>query len=229
MLTITATTEWQKAHPGAAIGLLEFSGPDNSKTSDALNERKREIEAQLRKQYQGFSRQNFLALPAMAAYDRYYNRFDKTYHVLLQVESIVLKGKSLPNVSPLVDANFMAEVESLVLTAGHDVKKLQGSVVMDVSREGDHMTQMNGAQKDIRAGDMIMKDAGGICCSIIYGQDNRSPISPETSHVLYVAYVPAGVPQESVEAQLSGIEKYIRLFSPSAILEQRRLLKAGPA
>jgi DNA/RNA-binding domain of Phe-tRNA-synthetase-like protein len=229
MLTISATTEWQKAHPGAIIGLLELSGIDNSKVSDALNERKREIEARLRKQYQGFRRQDFLALPTMAAYDGYYNRFDKTYHVLLQVESIILKGKSLPNVSPLVDANFMAEVESLVLTAGHDVKKLQGSAFMDVSREGDRMIQMNGAAKDIRAGDMIMKDSDGICCSIIYGQDNRSPISPETTHVLYVAYVPAGVPQENVDAQLSGIEKYIRLFSPSAALEQRRLLKAETA
>jgi len=229
MLTISATTEWQKAHPGAVIGLLELSGIDNSKASDVLNERKHEIEAQLRKQYQGFSRQDFLALPTMAAYDRYYNRFDKTYHVLLQVESIVLKGKSLPNVSPLVDANFMAEVESLVLTAGHDVKKLQGSAFMEVSKAGDHMTQMNGASKEIRAGDMIMKDAGGICCSIIYGQDNRSPISSETSHVLYVAYVPAGVPQESVDAQLTGIEKHIRLFSPTAVLEQRHLLKAETA
>jgi len=45
--------------------------------------------------------------------------------VQLQVESIVSKGKSLPNVTPLVDANFVAEVETLVLTAGHDVAKLQ--------------------------------------------------------------------------------------------------------
>ncbi len=67
----------------------------------------------------------------MAAYERYYKRFDKTYHVQLQVESIVLKGKNLPDVSPLVDANFIAEIETFVLTAGHDVMQLQGSVCMD--------------------------------------------------------------------------------------------------
>src|SRR6185436_1985413 len=100
------------------------------------------------------------------------------------VESIVLKGKNLPDVSPLVDSNFIAEVETFVLTAGHDVTKLRGDVVMDISHEGDSMIQMNGTSRAIRAGDMVMKDADGICCTILYGQDNRSPISPETSHVL---------------------------------------------
>jgi DNA/RNA-binding domain of Phe-tRNA-synthetase-like protein len=71
-----------------------------------------------------------------------------------------------------------------------------------------------------------MKDANGICCSIIYGQDNRSPISSETSRVLYVAYAPVGVPAESVDAQLKRIEENIRLFSPNAIKEYHQLLSA---
>ena len=89
------------------------------------------------------------------------------------------------------------------------------------------MMQMNGTLKAIRAGDMIMKDSGGICCSIIYGQDDRSPISVETSHVLYVAYAPDGVPADRVDAQLQGIAENIRLFSPTAVVEQCRLLTAG--
>ncbi len=226
MLLISATDEWRMAHPGAIIGLLEFLGVENTHSSPKLDERKRETEAHLRERYQGFSRQDFLSLPVMSDYERYYKRFNKTCHVLLQVESIVLKGKSLPNVSPLVDANFVAEVETLVLTAGHDAAKLHGSISIDVSREGDHITQMNGASKAIRAGDMIMRDSSGICCSIIYGQDNRSPISLETFHVLYVAYAPPGVPSEMVEAQLRRIEENIRLFAPVATVEQRQLLSA---
>jgi DNA/RNA-binding domain of Phe-tRNA-synthetase-like protein len=162
----------------------------------------------------------------MAAYVRYYRGFSKTYHVQLQVESIALKGKNLPDVSPLVDANFVAEVETLVLTAGHDVAKLRGVVSIDVARDGDQMTQMNGTLKPIPAGDMIMRDADGVCCSIIYGQDNRSPVSSATSHVLYVAYAPAGVPAETVDAQLRSLEENVRLFSPAAVVEQHRLLSA---
>jgi DNA/RNA-binding domain of Phe-tRNA-synthetase-like protein len=191
-----------------------------------LDERKRETEALLRERYQGFARQDFLSLPVMAAYQRYYKRFTKTYHVLLQLESIVLKGKNLPDVSPLVDSNFTAELDTLVLTAGHDIAKLQGSVCMDVSREGDQITRMNGAPKLIDTGDMVMRDASGVCCSIIYGQDNVSPISTETSHVLFVAYAPAGVPPEIVDDQLRKIEENVRLFSSTVIVEQHQLLSA---
>jgi DNA/RNA-binding domain of Phe-tRNA-synthetase-like protein len=224
MLVISATEQWRTAHPGATIGLLELSGLENTSPSSRLSERKREIEADLRERYKGFTRQDFLALPVMAEYDRYYTRFNKTYHVQLQLESIVLKGKRLPDVSPAVDANFMAELQTLILTAGHDSQKLRGPIVIDVSREGEQMTQMNGLSKAIRAGDMIMRDADGICCSIIYGQDARSPISPETSRVLYVAYAPAGVAADAVERQLRGIEENLRLFSADVVVEQHRLL-----
>src|SRR5262249_56811973 len=121
-------------------------------------------------------------------------RFDKTYHVLLQLESIVSKGKPLPSVSPLVDANFIAEVDTLVLTAGHDVDKLVGAVCIDVSREADQLTQMNGTPKVIAAGDMIMRDAKGICCSSLYGQDNPSPILLRPPHVPYPSHAPPPPP-----------------------------------
>ena len=227
MLSISATDDWRTSHPGAIIGLLELTNAGGVPSSPELEARKRELESQLRQQFQGFTRKDFLALPILSAYDRYYNRFDKTYHVQLQVESIVLKGKSLPAVSPLVDANFMTEMETFLLSAGHDAAKLAEPVVMDVSHEGDSMTQMNGTPKIIRAGDMVMRDAGGLACSILHGQDNRSPISPDTSHVLYVAYIPPGVPVESVEVHLRRIEANVRLFSPSAVLEQLRLLTSN--
>jgi DNA/RNA-binding domain of Phe-tRNA-synthetase-like protein len=226
MLAISATSEWRGAHPGAIVGVLEISGLKYAGSSSALQERKRELEAGLRRRYDGFARPGFLALPVMAEYDRYYRRFNKTYHVQLQLESIVLKGKPLPDVLPAVDVNFMAELETLVLTAGHDADKLLEPIVIDVSRDGEQMTQMNGAPRAIRAGDMIMRDAGGISCSIIYGQDARSPISSETSRVLYVAYAPAGVAADVVESQLGRIEDNLRLFSANVSVEQRRLLIA---
>jgi DNA/RNA-binding domain of Phe-tRNA-synthetase-like protein len=226
MLAILATSEWRAAHPGAMIGLLELSRVENTRPSPQLDDRKRETETRLRERYKGLARQELLALPVMAAYAQYYKRFGKTYHVQLQIESIVLKGKQLPNVSPLVDANFVAEVHTMVLTAGHDVEKLEGALSIDVSRDGDRFTQMSGTAKELLAGDMIMRDTKGICCSILYGQDNRSPISGQTSHVLYVSYAPAGVPAQTVEAQLRAIDENVRLVSPHAVREQQHVLVA---
>lgn len=226
MLSISATNEWKTSHPGAVIGLLELSGVDNTRPSAVLDARKREMEARLRERYAGFTRQDFLSLPVMVAYQKYYKRFTKTYHVLLQLESIVLKGKSLPNVSPLVDSNFTAEVDTLVLTAGHDVAKLVEPIFIDVSKYGDQIVRMNGEPKMMDAGDMIMRDATGVVCSIIYGQDNVSPITSATTHVLYVAYAPAGVPVDAVEGHLRRIEENVRVFCPNLIVKQLLILRA---
>lgn len=222
-LAISTTEGWRAAHAGGLVGLLEISGLAQASRT-ALDARKRETEARLRDRYKGFARQDFAALPVMQAYVQYYKKFGKTYHVQLQLESIVLKGKALPSVSPLVDANFIAEVETLILTAGHDVARLAPPVSIDASRAGDEMVQMNGTPKALYAGDMVMRDAGGVACSILYGQDNRSPISAATSHALYVAYAPAGVGAGVVEAQLRAIEENVRVFCSSAIVEQRRLI-----
>ncbi|MGB7874829.1 MAG: phenylalanine--tRNA ligase beta subunit-related protein [Anaerolineales bacterium] len=226
MLTITATDAWKEAHPGAQMGLLEISGVDNSGPAPALEQEKRAIEARLRDKYADFSREDFLALPVMAAYHRYYRKFGYTYHVLLQLESVALKGKSLPNVSPLVDANFAAELETLILTAGHDVAQLETPVVIDVAREGDEITQMNGTRKDVPVGDMLMRDAQEVACTILRGQDNRSLISKSTKHVLYVSYVPEGVMEEQVRAQLDAMERYVRLLAPNCVQEQFQIFCA---
>src|SRR5262245_8772498 len=147
MLVISATAQWRTAHRGAVVGLLELSSVENTHPSLQLDDRKRETEARVYERYRGFVRQDFVALPVMAAYARYYKAFNKTYHVQLQLESIVLKQKRLPNVSPLVDASFIAEMDTLVLTAGHDVGKLQEAISIDVARAGDALRQMTGAQK----------------------------------------------------------------------------------
>jgi DNA/RNA-binding domain of Phe-tRNA-synthetase-like protein len=226
MLAISNTLEWGTTYPDACLGLLELSDVRNDLPAPQLDVLKRDIVTRLRARYASFTRKDFLALPVMAAYEQYYKRFQKTYHVLLQLESIVLKGKDLPSVSPLVDANFAAEVETLVLTAGHDADKLQDPVLIDVSCAGDEMTLMNGVTRPIREGDMVMRDSHGISCSIIYGQDNLSLITPATTHVLYVAYAPAGVSAGAVEAQLRQIEQNVRLFAPRVKVEQSHLLRA---
>jgi len=109
-----------------------------------------------------------------------------------------------------------------VLTAGHDVAKLQAPSTIDVSRRRP-VTPMNGALSPCRRGHDHERRARCVLLDHLR-TGHRSPISSETSDVLYVAYAPAGVPAEAVEAQLRRIEENIRLFSPALVVEQRRVL-----
>jgi DNA/RNA-binding domain of Phe-tRNA-synthetase-like protein len=217
-LQITLTPAWRQAFPGAYIGLLQLEVSDNTPRPTPLDEHKRQLAIELRQRYAGMGRPELLRLPEMDAYRLYYKRFDKTYHVLLQLESVIFAAKELPSVSPLVDACFAAELESLLLTASHDLAQLDPPVEMDVSQPGDELIQMNGSPRSLKAGDMIMRSHGRVACTVIYGQERRSVVTPATRRVLYVTYAPPGITAAQVEAHHELIYANVRRFEPQAQL-----------
>ena len=225
MISIEVAQRWHQTFAGGHVGVLLIGGVDNTKRETPLDGRKQEIEARLRQQYGGWSRAQLLELEVMQAYRRYYKQFDKTYHVQLQLES-VLKGKSLPNVSPLVDANFAAELETLVLTAGHDADLLEAPLRLEATQGGEPFAQFGGANQTLKPGDMMMSDGRDIICTIIYGQDQRTPISPSTRRALYVAYAPVGVGEGKVREQLESVRDNVLLFAPGAKVEMLEVFSA---
>lgn len=227
MLQILVTEQWHQTFPQGHIGILLIGNVDNSQPSAALDHQKRAVESTLREKFNGFKRPDFMEVEILKAYRNYYKKFKKTYHVQLQLESVVLKGKSLPNVTPLVDANFTAELETLVLTAGHDADLLESPVTIDASKGGESFIQLTGQAKSLKANDMIMTDKSGVKCTIIYGQDQKTPISARTRRALYVSYAPQGVLKIDVQNQLRAIEHNIRLFSPGAEVEMMDIFSAG--
>lgn len=226
MIEIRCTNKWHSSFNGGHVGVLLIGPVDNTKRKTQLDSKKRELELFLRETYAGFTRQDYLKVAVLKAYRDYYKQFGNSYHVQGQLESVVHKGKSLPNVSPLVDANFVAELDSLVLTAGHDADLLEAPLLIDATSSTEVFTQMNGKERQLKDNDMMMRDAKGIICTILLGQDKRTAISETTKRALYVAYAPAGVPKESVEKQLELIEEHVLLFAPEAAVELKELYSA---
>ena len=222
-MEIIISDNWNERFPGAHIGLLLIGNVDNTGRPVTLEKMKEEVVSSLRSKYSGYGRKELLELEPLKAYKSYYKKFDKTYHVQLQLESIINKGKSLPNVSSLVDVNFAAEVVSLLLTAGHDADCLRLPVRIDVSNGSEEFTQLTGNEKTLKADDMIMTDSSGVVCSVIYGQDQRTQITQNTRRALYVTYVPAGIDEPAVDAHLSLIEKNVLHFAPDALVEYRQV------
>ncbi len=220
MLTVAISQEWHTAYPDAHIGMLLMGAVDNTPRPSMLDEQKAQLAAELRARYSGFDRENLLEIDILQAYKNYYKRFDKTYHVLLQLESLVLKQKPLPAISPLVDAGFMAELESLILTAAHDASRLADPITFTIASGNETFQQMNGTSKILKTNDMIMTDASGVVCSILYGQDRRTPVTPETGYALYVAYAPPGIQAEQVHNHLELIKQNVWLFAPQAEVDR---------
>jgi len=182
----------------------------------ALESRKAELENELRSRFSDHDRAALKALPTIQAYNVYYKRFKKTYHVLHQIESIALKGKSIPHVAVLVEAMFMAELKNLLLTAGHDLEAVQIPVRLDVSDGSERYTRLNGQEQVLKPGDMMIADAQGVISSVIYGPDRRTQITPDTRQVLFTVYAPSGIEKQTVRQHLHDIQANVKLVAPEA-------------
>jgi DNA/RNA-binding domain of Phe-tRNA-synthetase-like protein len=218
---------WREAFPGAAVGELAIRDVTNPESDAALERRKQALESQLRSRFSEGGRAAIKALPVIQAYAAYYERFNKTYHVQLQLESVALKGKSIPRVAALVEAMFMAELENLLLTAGHDLAAVQEPIRLDVSTGDERYVLLNGQEQVLKPGDMLVSDAQGVISDVIYGPDQRTRITATTRRALFVVYAPAGIGAGAVRRHLEGIQAHIALFAPQATVESLDVHVAG--
>ncbi len=213
---IRVSPNWRAHEPEASVGFLAIKGALNIPDHPELQKAKKALEEELRAQYAGMDRKALRKEPVLAAYDAFYRRFRKSYHVQLQLESVVIKGKPIFSPSALVTCMFMAELKTGLLTAAHDFDSLDLPLTAEIAAGEETYQQLNGTKKQLKAGDLYIRDQQGILSSVIYGPDQRTQILPDTVNSLFTTYGPPGITVSQVKAQLEILEGYIRLFAPEA-------------
>jgi DNA/RNA-binding domain of Phe-tRNA-synthetase-like protein len=222
-MDITVGSNWQQNNLDAAIGILGMKAVQNPRSHPGLESRKSEIQEELQQRYAGIDRPELRSLPALAAYDQFYRQFKKTFHLQLQLESVIA-GKSIPTVASLVEAMFMAELEDHVLTAGHDLDAMQPPIKLDVATGTETYTRMNGDQQRLKPGDLFICDAEGVLSSVIYGPDKRTRIRAETRNVFFTSYGVPGITTDHLIAHLERLRDYVHLISPDAEVETLEII-----
>ena len=219
------TSAWKSSYPEAQAGVLVMRAVSNPAHDPALESRKAALEEGLRSQFAGQARSTIASHPILRAYGDYYRQFKKTYHIQLQLESIVLKGKSIPSVAALVEAMFMAEMKELLLTAGHDFDSLHLPLTLDVATGNERYTVLRGEEQVLKAGDMMISDQIGVISSIVYGPDQRTQIIPDTHNVIFTVYAPPGIDEQTMVQHLQGIKDNVMLFAPQAQVDLLKVYK----
>lgn len=226
MPVLVVSEGWRNAFPGANVGMLVMHRVANPSLHPALEQRKVQVVEQLRARLVGQTRATLKRLPTMQAYDAYFRGFGKTYHVLLQLESVGLRGKPMPHVAALVEAMFLAELQNQLLTAGHDLEAIRPPVQVDVAVGGERYTLLSGNEQTLTARDMFMSDGQGVISSVLYGLDRRTRIQPHTKSVFFAVYAPAGIGAEAVRRHLQDIRDHVLLFAPRAQVEALETVRA---
>jgi len=222
---LTITEDWKNAYPDGHVGILAMSDVANPDVHTDLDREKNDLEADLRTLFKNPA--ELKQLQTVKAYVAYYKRFKKTYHVLQQLESVIFKGKSIPQVAALVEAMFMEELRNMVLTAGHDLDVIESPLILDASKGNETYVRINGQEQILKAGDMTIADARGVISSIIYGPDKRTRILPSTRRVLFTAYGVPGVGEKAVSQHLEGIAANVRLVAPESQVEVLKVYRAA--
>jgi DNA/RNA-binding domain of Phe-tRNA-synthetase-like protein len=223
----TVAEAFKAAYPTALAGVLAMRNVSNPDSCPELDSRKEDLERDLRARFAGQDAAVLKSLPPVQAYNAFYKHFGKTYHVQLQLESVALKGKSIPRVAALVEAMFVAELKNLLLTAGHDLDAVQTPVTLGVADGSQMFTMLNGREQLLKAGDMMISDGQGVISSVLYGPDQRTRIVSATRRVLFTVYAPAGIGEPMLRQHLQDIQSNVRLIAPEAETELLEVYGAG--
>jgi DNA/RNA-binding domain of Phe-tRNA-synthetase-like protein len=224
---VRVSEAWRPDHPDAHVGCLWLSRVRNPLNAAPLAAHLAELERQLRQRHQGLDRAGLASLPTMRAYQSYYRSFGQTYHLLGQLESVVLKGRPLvSHGGVLVTAMFAAEIDGLLLTAGHDADVVVEPLELDSSGEGERFVGLGGREHVLKEGDMIMRDDEGIISAVLSGPDDRTQLRSSTTRALFVTYAPVGISVADLQAHLRSIARLVKLAVPAAQTESLEIYPA---
>ena len=169
--------------------------------------------AALREQYRDYVRADVFG---QNPYFRYFRKFKKTYPVMMQFESVLLKGREFPRWTAVTAVPFLAELETHVLCGTHDVDCLMGPVELYQAEEKTPFEGLRGDEVHTYPGDVTGRDAGGIIFSMIAGADARTCARAESRHVFYPVFGVPGQAPDALRSAQARMAEYAALLAKDA-------------
>ncbi len=222
---IERTADWDAGHPGSVVGVLALDGLAGA-DAERLGPAKAALVDDLTARFGGQPADAIRATPPLPSYAAYYRRYGQRYHVGMQLESIVLKGRGLPDRGALVDAMFLAELRTLILTAGHDRDALAPPLQLrrGAGADEDRYPRLGGGEATAKPDDLCLADADGVLAAVVTGPAARGALGPATGRLLFTAYGPPGVGAAAMEDHLAELERMVRLPAPGAAVVFRAVV-----
>ena len=169
--------------------------------------------AALREQYREYVRADVFG---QNPYFRYFRKFKKTYPVMMQFESVLLKGREFPRWNAVTAVPFLAELETHVLTGTHDVEQLLGPAELYLAQAKEPFAGLRGDLVHTYPGDVCARDEGGIIFSMIAGADARTCARQTSRHVFYPVFGVPGQDPAALRPMQERLAEYARILAPDA-------------
>jgi len=92
-----------------------------------------------------------------------------------------------PIVNLYIDTHLIAEMYHGILMAIQDLDRFDGDWMLDLASEGESFQGVSGRTIYCKEGEIVLRDAKGIVCSLFQGPDFRTKIDPSSRDI--VVYV----------------------------------------
>lgn len=212
MVQITKESGMQSA--AIPFAWVEVQYPDKAQwDEDGFYNMVEQHLAALREQYRDYVRADVFG---QNPYFRYFRKFKKTYPVMMQFESVLLKGREFPRWNAVTAVPFLAELETHVLCGTHDVDRLMGPVELYQAEEKTPFEGLRGDEVHTYPGDVTGRDAGGIIFSMIAGADARTCARAESRHVFYPVFGVPGQAPDALRSAQARMAEYAALLAKDA-------------
>jgi len=196
------------------VGILEVRYPDMSEWDISAFEQMRDAELdELRREGEQYDRETWFR---QDPYFRYFRKFKKTYPIMMQVESFLLKGRPFPEGRYINAVAFLTELRTRGLMGTHDAEQVKGDILFYQETEKASFLSIHGGEAHSYPGDITGKDDEGIIISMIAGADSRTCLSENSRHVLYLAFGTPGMTTAALDDYLDHAAGYAKTLAPSA-------------
>ena len=149
-------------------------------------------------------------------YFRFFRKFKKTFPVMMQFESVLLKGREFPKSNAVTAVPFLAELETHVLTGTHDVEQLLGPAELYLAQAKEPFAGLRDDLVHTYPGDLCARDEGGIIFSMIAGADARTCARQTSRHVFYPVFGVPGQDPAALRPMQERLAEYARILAPDA-------------
>ena len=212
MVQITKENGMQSA--GVPFAWVEVQYPDKVQWDETgFYDMVEQHVAALREQYREYVRADVFG---QNPYFRYFRKFKKTYPVMMQFESVLLKGREFPRWNAVTAVPFLAELETHVLTGTHDVEQLLGPAELYLAQAKEPFAGLRGDLVHTYPGDLCARDEGGIIFSMIAGADARTCARQTSRHVFYPVFGVPGQDPAALRPMQERLAEYARILAPDA-------------
>lgn len=150
---------------------------------------------------------------------RFFKKFKKTYPVMLQFETIIVKGQTFPHDNPVTEIPYLLELTTCMLSGTHDIDFVRGAIELSSGTEKTPFTGMHGREVHTYPGDVVGRDEGGIILSEIAGSDDRTCARSSSRHVFYPVFGTPDMPSSEIEDAIERLRRYVLTLAPSAEIE----------